>query len=119
MWSMKMVVKYFLFWHLGFEDEVKRENTDKSVLHNTTPTTERYLVLFQATDFFYFFLLALRLVTVASMNLNATGFENLGVTVFCILYLNRRPKKDHTTNNRTLVLPKVVVCTYIWFFEYN
>ena len=49
---MKMVVKYFLSWHLGFEDEVKRENTDKSVLHNTAPTTERYLVLFQATEFF-------------------------------------------------------------------
>ena len=31
-------------------------------------------------------------------------------TVFCFFILTE-DQKDHTTNNRTLVLPKVVVCT--------
>ena len=37
--------------------------------------------------------------------------------VFLCSLSKQKTKKDHTTNNRTLVLPKVVVCTYIYGFS--
>ena len=51
------------------------------------------------------------------LNLNgSTGIKNL---LYGLLYAlsKQKTKKDHTTNNRTLVLPKVVVCTYIVGFS--
>jgi hypothetical protein len=47
MWSMKMVVKYFLSWHLGFEDEVNDEKTtDKQhVLHYNNTDQKIYGLL--------------------------------------------------------------------------